>query len=80
MLISKDQSKFAYSADQTSVIRETSVLHETELLKKLSPHLMKLFDFHPTHVSQGGAKWFQLFAVASARNQKLLKLLILGVI
>ena len=38
-------------SDQRDQADERSVLHETELLKKLSPHLVKLFDFHPTHVS-----------------------------
>ena len=72
MLRSKDQSKFScilYGSDQCDQADERSVLHDTELLKKLSPHLVKLFDFHPTHVSHsGGAKRFRLFAVATARD------------
>ena len=58
----------AAGCERSQQADERSVLPETELLKKLSPHLVKLFDFHPTHVSHGSAKRFQLFSVASERD------------
>ena len=62
MLGSKDRNLHTLRTDlrQTRVIGITweVISHTvvTKLLKKLSSYLVKLFDFHPTHVSHGDTK------------------------